>query len=168
MRHTHATERVMQQIRAKDKAKDKEAAPPVATHSAAATDGSAITAGGAPGYTHAASSSGVASGAAPRWLQTTSAAAGSFTSTTLTPVTVNQIAELSTEEEARQRYDYLKTVKKQKGYVQLQTSHGSINIELHCDTVPMTCENFITLCERDYYRGTPFHRIIKNFMLQVS
>ena len=98
MRHTHATERVMQQIRAKDKAKDKEAAPPVATHSAAA-GGGAITAGGAPGYTHAASSSGVASGAAPRWLQTTSAAAGSFTSTTLTPVTVNQIAELSTEEE---------------------------------------------------------------------
>merc|ERR1719329_853485 len=36
VRHTHATERVMQQIRAKDKAKDKEAAPPVATHSAAA------------------------------------------------------------------------------------------------------------------------------------
>ena len=34
------------------------------------------------------------------------------------------------------------------------------------DTVPMTCENFITLCERDYYRGLPFHRIIKNFMLQ--
>ena len=71
-----------------------------------------------------------------------------------------------TPNQARQRYDYLKTVKKQKGYVQLQTSHGSINIELHCDTVPMTCENFITLCERDYYRGVPFHRIIKNFMLQ--
>lgn len=165
VRHTHATERVMQQIRAKDKAKDKEAAPPVATHSAAAGGGT-ITAGGAPGYAHAASSSGVASGAAPRWLQTTSAAAGSFTSTTLTPVTVNQIAELSEEEEARQRYDYLKTVKKQKGYVQLQTSLGSINLELHCDTVPMTCENFISLCERDYYRGLPFHRIIKNFMLQ--
>jgi peptidyl-prolyl cis-trans isomerase-like protein 2 len=101
-------------------------------------------------------------------MQTTSAAAGSFTSTTLTPVTVNQIAALSEEEEARQRYDYLKTVKKQKGYVQLQTSHGSINVELHCDSVPMTCENFITLCERNYYRGLPFHRIIKNFMLQVT
>ena len=37
--------------------------------------------------------------------------------------------------QARQRYDYLKTVKKQKGYVQLQTSHGSINVELHCDSV---------------------------------
>ena len=32
----------------------------------------------------------------------------------------------------------------------------------------MTCENFITLCERNYYRGLPFHRIIKNFMLQVT
>ena len=39
-------------------------------------------------------------------------------------VTVNQIAELSEEEEQRQRYAYLKTVKKQKGYCQLQTSHG--------------------------------------------
>ena len=34
--------------------------------------------------------------------------------------------------------------------------------------VPMTCENFITLCDRNYYRGLPFHRVIKNFMLQVT
>ena len=32
----------------------------------------------------------------------------------------------------------------------------------------MTCENFITLCERGYYRSLPFHRIIKNFMVQAS
>ena len=32
----------------------------------------------------------------------------------------------------------------------------------------MTCENFILLCERDYYRGLPLHRIIKNFMLQAQ
>ena len=39
--------------------------------------------------------------------------------------------------QARQRYDYLKTVKKQKGYVQLQTSHGSLNLELHARSQPV-------------------------------
>ena len=99
---------------------------------------------------------------------TTSAAAGSFTSTTLTPVTVNQIAELSTEEEARQRYDYLNTVKKQKGYVQLQTTHGNLNIEVHCDFVPMTSENFLGLCASGAYDGTPIHRLIPGFMAQAG
>lgn len=32
-----------------------------------------------------------------------------------------------------------------KGYVQLITNHGNINIELHADLVPMTCENFLEL-----------------------
>ena len=78
MRHTHATERVMQQIREKDKAKEKEKKPPpVATHTSTAAASSSAGAAGAAG-----SSSG---GAAPRWMQTTSACAAGFTSTTLTP-----------------------------------------------------------------------------------
>lgn len=53
-----------------------------------------------------------------------------------------------------------------KGYVQLQTSLGNINIELHCDLVPLTCENFLVLCERGYYDNTIFHRLIPKFMIQ--
>jgi len=102
---------------------------------------------------------------APRWLQTTGAHSAGFTSTAVTPVTVNEIAALSDEEAARQRYAFLKA-KKKKAYAQLHTSHGNLNIELHVDVVPMTCENFITLVDRGYYNGVQFHRLLKNFMVQ--
>jgi peptidyl-prolyl cis-trans isomerase-like protein 2 len=55
---------------------------------------------------------------------------------------------------------------KKKGYVRLHTTHGDVNIELHCDLAPRTCENFITLCVAEYYDGVSFHRSIKNFMVQ--
>ena len=63
------------------------------------------------------------------------------------------------------RYAFLKK-KKQKGYVQIQTTHGVLNLELHVDLVPMTCENFLTLAQRGYYDGLNFHRLLKNFMVQ--
>ncbi len=55
-----------------------------------------------------------------------------------------------------------------KGYVRMHTSLGDINLELHCDIVPRTCENFLALCDMGYYDGTVFHRSIRNFMLQVG
>merc|ERR1712008_68076 len=55
---------------------------------------------------------------------------------------------------------------KQKGYVRLVTSEGMLNVELHTDMVPRTWANFLRLCERDYYSGTVFHRLIQNFMIQ--
>lgn len=86
---------------------------------------------------------------------TTGAASRSFTSTSYDPVTVNE-------------YEYVNVEKnpKKKGYVQLHTTHGDLNIELHCDITPRACENFITLCERGYYDGVSFHRSIRNFMIQ--
>lgn len=86
---------------------------------------------------------------------TTGAASRSFTSTSYDPVTINE-------------FEYVKIEKnpKKKGYVQLHTTHGDLNIELHCDIAPRTCENFITLCERGYYNGVAFHRNIRNFMIQ--
>ncbi|KAK6923958.1 Cyclophilin-type peptidyl-prolyl cis-trans isomerase domain [Dillenia turbinata] len=86
---------------------------------------------------------------------TTGAASRSFTSTSYDPVTKNE-------------YEYIKVEKnpKKKGYVQLHTTHGDLNIELHCDIAPRTCENFITLCEQGYYDGISFHRNIRNFMIQ--
>lgn len=55
---------------------------------------------------------------------------------------------------------------KRKGYVSLQTNMGTLNIEVHCDLVPLASENFLTLCERGYFDGTKFHRSVKNFMIQ--
>lgn len=81
---------------------------------------------------------------------TTGAASRSFTSTSYDPVTKNE-------------FEYVKVEKnpKKKGYVQLHTTHGDLNIELHCDIAPRACENFITLCERGYYNGLSFHRNIR-------
>jgi len=48
----------------------------------------------------------------------------------------------------------------------VSTTHGDLNLELHCDVAPRTCENFLTLCASGYYDGVEFHRSIKNFMIQ--
>lgn len=63
--------------------------------------------------------------------------------------------------------EYTPKTTKNKGYVSLVTNKGSINLKLHCDLVPRTCENFLSLCEKGYYNGTKFHRLIKNFMVRT-
>ncbi|KAI5816588.1 cyclophilin type peptidyl-prolyl cis-trans isomerase [Pyronema omphalodes] len=50
--------------------------------------------------------------------------------------------------------------------VTLDTSMGSITLELYYDHAPKTCKNFETLVSRGYYNGCPFHRVIPNFMIQ--
>lgn len=52
-----------------------------------------------------------------------------------------------------------------KGYVRIITNLGPLNLELHCDMVPKTCENFMMLCKKGYYNNTKFHRSIKHFMV---
>lgn len=60
----------------------------------------------------------------------------------------------------------IEQVTEKKGYVQLVTSMGTIDLELHCDLTPKTCENFLTHCTNGYYDGIIFHRCIKEFMVQ--
>ncbi|KAL3314495.1 RING-type E3 ubiquitin-protein ligase ppil2 [Cichlidogyrus casuarinus] len=91
----------------------------------------------------------------------THAAAHSLTSTVMQPATRVEAAVLSDD---IVRYRYVK----KKGYVRLITSHGNLNLELHCDLVPKTCENFIRLCESGYYNDTEFHRLIKHFIVSSS
>ena len=88
-------------------------------------------------------------------MRTTGAGSTSFTSTVMGSSVVNTRVE-----------EVVHRNPKKKGYVRLQTSHGDLNIELHCDVAPRTCENFITLCAAGYYDGVSFHRSIKNFMIQ--
>lgn len=52
--------------------------------------------------------------------------------------------------------------------VTLHTEVGDIKLELFCDKVPKTCENFLALCASDYYTGCLFLRNIKGFMIQTG
>lgn len=88
----------------------------------------------------------------------TGAVAASFTSTAMQPVYNHEAAIL---DDHVVRYERVK----KKGYVRLNTNLGPLNIELYCDLVPRTCENFIRHCDNGYYDGTIFHRSIKNFMV---
>jgi peptidylprolyl isomerase len=48
----------------------------------------------------------------------------------------------------------------------LETTQGTIEIELHPEIAPLAVENFTTHIKNGYYNGIIFHRIIKNFMIQ--
>ncbi|CAK7568725.1 MAG: Peptidyl-prolyl cis-trans isomerase-like 1 [Sporothrix epigloea] len=50
--------------------------------------------------------------------------------------------------------------------VALDTSMGTITVELYAEHAPRTCRNFVTLARRGYYDGTVFHRVIADFMVQ--
>lgn len=87
---------------------------------------------------------------------------GSFTSTSQDRRNVQQAASLH---ENVVRYERVKKLKK-KGYVRLSTNKGDLNLELHCDMIFKTCDNFLQLCTKGYYDNTTFHRLIKHFMVQ--
>ncbi|MBV1879705.1 MAG: peptidylprolyl isomerase [Pseudomonadales bacterium] len=48
----------------------------------------------------------------------------------------------------------------------LETSKGTINIDLFPDQAPITVANFVNLANKGYYDGLNFHRVIANFMIQ--
>ena len=50
--------------------------------------------------------------------------------------------------------------------VLLKTSKGDIEIELFENEAPDTVANFISLVEKGFYNGLPFHRVLSNFMAQ--
>ncbi|KAI4092834.1 MAG: hypothetical protein LQ344_003199 [Seirophora lacunosa] len=52
--------------------------------------------------------------------------------------------------------------------VALDTTMGTIVLELYNDHAPKTCTNFATLAQRNYYNNTVIHRIIPNFMIQAG
>ncbi len=50
--------------------------------------------------------------------------------------------------------------------VALNTSHGTITLELDAEKAPNTVANFKTYVENGHYDGTIFHRVINGFMIQ--
>lgn len=48
----------------------------------------------------------------------------------------------------------------------METSAGTITLELFADKAPNTVANFGKLASEGFYDGTRFHRVIENFMIQ--
>ncbi|NEO73503.1 peptidylprolyl isomerase [Moorena sp. SIO3H5] len=50
----------------------------------------------------------------------------------------------------------------------LETSLGTITVELFTDVMPETAGNFIELAKSGFYDGLHFHRVINDFMIQFG
>jgi len=50
----------------------------------------------------------------------------------------------------------------------LRTSEGDITAELFADDAPRTVNNFVFLAREGFYDGVPFHRVIRDFMIQTG
>ena len=48
----------------------------------------------------------------------------------------------------------------------METSQGTVVIELFADRAPVTVNNFVFLAREGFYDGVPFHRLIDGFMIQ--
>jgi cyclophilin family peptidyl-prolyl cis-trans isomerase len=48
----------------------------------------------------------------------------------------------------------------------METSKGSITIELDSEKAPITVENFLNYVDEGFYDDLIFHRVIKGFMIQ--
>ena len=48
----------------------------------------------------------------------------------------------------------------------LATNKGAVEVELFPEDAPQTVNNFVCLAEDGYFDNTPFHRIVKGFVIQ--
>jgi cyclophilin family peptidyl-prolyl cis-trans isomerase len=55
---------------------------------------------------------------------------------------------------------------KGKEIVVMETSMGTIELEMYRSDAPKTVENFVQLARKGYYNGIIFHRVIDAFMIQ--
>lgn len=58
-------------------------------------------------------------------------------------------------------------IDKERAYIAtVTTSEGAMSFELNARETPVTVNNFVFLAKNDFYNGTIFHRIMKDFMIQ--
>ena len=50
----------------------------------------------------------------------------------------------------------------------IETTQGTLVIELYKDKAPKTVENFVKLANKGFYNGILFHRVIPGFMIQTG
>ena len=49
---------------------------------------------------------------------------------------------------------------------EMDTSKGTIKLELFDEKAPITVANFVNLVNKEFYDGLTFHRVIPEFMIQ--
>jgi peptidyl-prolyl cis-trans isomerase B (cyclophilin B) len=55
---------------------------------------------------------------------------------------------------------------KQNYHLKMETTRGTIELELYPEYAPKTVNNFVFLAREGYYDGVSFHRVIPDFMIQ--
>ncbi|MCP4709706.1 MAG: hypothetical protein GY869_13860, partial [Planctomycetes bacterium] len=55
-----------------------------------------------------------------------------------------------------------------KNVVRLETSYGTITVELYPDEAPISVANFLSYANRGFYDGLIYHRVIDEFMIQTG
>ena len=83
-----------------------------------------------------------------------------FLLVTALPLTSVGQNQATTKEEKKTKMDNAKTI------AVMETSMGTIELELFAKEAPKTVKNFVGLAQKGYYKGTIFHRVIDNFMIQ--
>ncbi|CAI8604167.1 unnamed protein product [Vicia faba] len=54
------------------------------------------------------------------------------------------------------------------GYAVLNTSKGSIIVQLYKDSAPEAVDEFIDLCQKGHFKGMLFQRVIKHYVIQAG
>lgn len=55
-----------------------------------------------------------------------------------------------------------------KEFAVIETSMGTIEVELYRSDAPKTVENFVKLAEKNYFDGQRVHRVSRNFVIQAG
>jgi cyclophilin family peptidyl-prolyl cis-trans isomerase len=55
-----------------------------------------------------------------------------------------------------------------KGYVQIVTSLGTLNLQIHCDVAPKISKLFLSLCETTFFDNRLVDRLIQNLILDLG
>lgn len=50
----------------------------------------------------------------------------------------------------------------------METEKGTIHLDLFDEDAPNTVKNFVELCEKGFYNGLKFHRVIPDFVIQAG
>jgi len=84
------------------------------------------------------------------------------------PTQMTSASEKSAELKAKNKELQLRAPAKGETVAIMDTDFGTIKIKLFTDQAPEISKNFIELAKAKKYEGAPFHRVIKDFMIQTG